>query len=190
MIRSYYRYQNLYDSFSRNVYLNSPITIIPKKFCFTNSKCQCKDLFWHSNKIKKRRISLTQGRPLKYPNNESKYSKIFKIHYDTKLSSLEKLIISSFKNKYIYYVIDDINSILYSKQFDNNHLLLMLYSSMTWLHNNQSINFFDIWISNICIKEERKSNRFLKSNDTCQTWITLILYYKIRSPRRKPKVLW
>ena len=190
MIKSYYRYKNLYDNFRENVYLNSPITIIPKKFCFSETKCYCKKLFWHSNKIKKRRVNLTQGRPLKYPYKELKNSKLFKIHYDKKLSSLEKLLISSFKNKYLYYVIDDINSILHSKQFVNNDLLIMLYSSITWLHNNESINFFDIWINNICIQEERQINRFLKNTNKYKTWITLILYYKVRSPKRKPKILW
>lgn len=118
------------------------------------------------------------------------YYKIFKVRYERKLSSFEKLVINSFRNKYIYYAIDDLNLILRSKQMKHNELLTMLYSLMTSLQNTKSINFFDIWIDNIYIKEKVQINRFLKVNNMYTTWVTVNICYKSQSPKRKPRILW
>jgi hypothetical protein len=61
------------------------------------------------------------------------------------------------------------------------------------LQNNLSVNFFDIWIHQIYIKEISKLNKFI-NNDSQNfeqfTYITIKLLYKTRVPIKKPESLW
>jgi hypothetical protein len=78
---------------------------------------------------------------------------------------LQKFILNSFQNKYIYYAIDDILYLLKSNPIERDNLLAILYSPVLSLQNNFSINFFDIWIREVYIDEISKVNKFL-TNDS------------------------
>jgi hypothetical protein len=74
---------------------------------------------------------------------------------------LQKFILNSFQNKYIYYAIDDILYTLKSNPIERDNLLAILYSPVLSLQNNFSVNFFDIWIREIYIEEISKLINFL-----------------------------
>ena len=140
---------------------------------------------------KKRKSS--EGRPLKYLEKDKSILRTFQIRYDKKLSSIAKLVLNSFQNKYIYYAIDDILDLFQSNPNERDNLLAILYSPILSLQNNFSIHFFDIWIDEIYIKEISKVNKFLKNDSfNCQqsSEIIIKLIYRTRSPRQKPDSLW
>ena len=115
------------------------------------SRCRCKEEF---SIIKKRKSSnRSEGKPLQYPKANEITCKTFHIKYEKKLSSIAKLILNSFRNKYIYYAIDDILYLLKSNPVERDNLLAILYSQVISLQNNLSVNFFDIWIHEIYINE-------------------------------------
>jgi len=132
----------------------------------------------------------TRGKAFVYPKKRS--YKTFEIKYSNKLSTKAKFILNSFNNKYIYYAIDDLLYLLKSNPTEKENLLTVLYSSILALHNNLEINFFDIWIDNIYINEIGKNNRFFKVEEQSQTLthITLTLFYRTRSPFKKPEAQW
>jgi len=149
-----------------------------------------------SSVVKKRKPKRrSEGRPLKYPDPELDEikSKKFQIKYNGKLSLIAKLILNSFQNKYLYYAMDDI---LYqfgldSKEFES--LRTILYSPVLSLQNNYSVNFFDIWVSEIYIDEASKTNKFLKQEPELfsqYTYITIKFFYKIKLPPQKPESVW
>jgi hypothetical protein len=159
------------------------------------SRCKCKEKLSRSKK-KKRKSSIrniNEGKPLEYPKADEITSKTFHIKYEKKLSSIAKLILNSFRNKYIYYAIDDILYLLKGNQIERDKLLAILYSQIISLQNNLSINFFDIWIHEIYINEISKVNKFL-TNDSQNfeqfTYITIKLFYKTRIPSKKQESLW
>ena len=120
-------------------------------------------------------------------------SKTFQIKYEKKLSSVAKLVLNSFQNKYIYYAIDDILYSFKSNSSERDNLLAILYSPVLSLQNNFSINFFDIWIHEIYINEVSKVNKFLKnesSNFEQLNYITIKFFYKTRIPIKKRDSLW
>jgi hypothetical protein len=149
------------------------------------SRCRCKE---EISITPKRKLSArSEGKPLQYPNEMM--SKTFQIRYDKKLSSLAKFILNSFKNKYIYYAIDDILYLLKSNPIERENLLGLLYSPVLSLHNNLCINFFDIWIQEVYINETSKVNKFLTNeyqNLEQFTYITIKFFYKTRVPVKKP----
>ena len=162
-------------------------------------RCRCKEEF----SITKKRKPPTQseGRPLKYPYPQFEFdddldkisSKTFQIKYEKKLSSTAKFVLNSFRNKYLYYAIDDILYLLKSNPIERDNLLAILYSPVLSLHNNLSINFFDIWIDEIYINEISKVNKFLTDdfqNFEQFSYITLKLFYQTRVPVQKPEPLW
>ena len=107
--------------------------------------------------------------------------------------ALAKFILNSFKNKYIYYAIDDILYLLKSNPVERESLLGLLYSPVLSLHNNLCINFFDIWIQEVYINETSKVNKFLKNeyqNLEQFTYITIKFLYKTRVPVKKADSLW
>lgn len=155
------------------------------------NRCKCNEEFTTS---KKRKVpTRSEGKPLQYPKSTEITSKTFQIKHNKKLSSTAKLILNSFKNKYIYYAIDDI---LYAFQLDlveRNELLAILYSPIISLQNNFSINFFDIWIREVYIDEVVKTNKFLLKNSKTSEQLSLItikFFYKTRIPAKKQKALW
>ena len=159
------------------------------------SRCRCKEEF--STKKKKKRKSIKkkrkEARLLSYPSLEESTSKTFQIKYEKKLSSIAKFALNSFRNKYLYYAIDDILYLLKSNPIDQENLLAILYSPVLSLHNNLSINFFDIWIDEIYINEILKVNKFLINdfqNMEQFSYITIKLSYKTRIPLKKLEPLW
>ena len=155
------------------------------------NRCKCNEEFATTKKRKS--ITRSEGKPFQYPNPNEITSKIFQIKYEKKLSSTAKLLLNSFQNKYIYYAMDDI---LYSFHLDikeRNNLLSILYSPILSLQNNFSVNFFDIWVSEVYIDETRKFNKFLPNNSQKMehfSYITVKLFYKTRVPVKKQESLW
>jgi hypothetical protein len=154
-------------------------------------RCRCKEEF--SIKKKRKSTNRSEGKSLQYPSPDEIISKTFQIKYEKKLSSIAKLALNSFRNKYLYYAIDDILYLLKSNPIERNNLLAILYSPVLSLHNNFSVNFFDIWIHEIYINEISKVNKFL-TNDFQNlepfSYITIKLLYKTRIPIKKQESLW
>ncbi len=155
------------------------------------NRCRCKEEF---TIIKKRKSTTrSEGKPLQYPKSNEMTSKTFHIKYDKKLSSVGKLILNSFRNKYIYYAIDDILYLLKSNPIERDNILEILYLPILSLQNNFSINFFDIWIHEIYINEALTVNKFInKDSHNFQQFNYLIikLLYKTRVPIKKKESLW
>jgi hypothetical protein len=153
------------------------------------NRCRCKE---EISITPKRKLSArSEGKPLQYPNEMM--SKTFQIKYEKKLSSLARFILNSFRNKYIYYAIDDILYLLKSNPVERENLLALLSSPVLSLHNNLCINFFDIWIQEVYINETSKINKFLTNeyqNLEQFTYITIKFLYKTRVPVKKPDSLW
>ena len=176
--------------------------IIPWQSYSDYSKCKCPEIIAMKKKRKpnSNRTGLSEGKPLSYPINENGEivitklcEKTFLINYEEILSFEAKCILNSFQNKYIYYAIDDILYLLDSKPKERKNLMALLHSSMQSLHNNLSINFFDIWIKSIYINDTYKENRFLikdSKNQKQVTHITLNLSYITRTPTKKVEPIW
>lgn len=150
------------------------------------NRCRCNE---EISMTKKRSSSnRSEGKPLQYLKSNEITSKTFQIKYEKKLSSMAKLVLNSFQNKYIYYAIDDILYSFKSNSYERDNLLAILYSPLLSLQNNFSINFFDIWIHEIYINEGSKVNKFL-NNDSLNfeqfSYITIKLIYKTRVPIKK-----
>ena len=119
-------------------------------------------------------------------------SKTFQIKYEKKLSPLARFILTSFRNKYIYYAIDDILYSFQSNPVERESLLTLLYSPILSLHNNLCINFFDIWIQEVYINEALKVNKYINKYQNLEqfTYITIKFLYKTKVPVKKPDSLW
>jgi hypothetical protein len=136
------------------------------------NRCKCNEEI--SVTKKRKSTSRSEGKPLQYPKSSEIKCKTFQIKYEGKLSLIAKFILNSFQNKYIYYGMDDI---LYQFGLNSNEyetLLAILYSPVISLQNNYSVNFFDIWVSEIYIEEDSKSNKFLTSESKTLTQFTYI----------------
>ena len=123
------------------------------------------------------------------------FLKTFQLNYKLPLSKTSRDILNSFTNKYIYYAIDDILYLLDSNPIERDNLLNILYSCMLSLHNEFSINFFDIWIDSIYFNDICETNRFLKAqivkkNQTSNLIISVKLHYFKRIPIKKPQSIW
>ena len=154
-------------------------------------KCRCKE---EISVTKKRKTSnRSEGKPFLYPQSNELTYKTFQIKYEKQLSSIAKFLLNSFHNKYLYYAIDDILYLLKSNPNERDNLLAVLYSPVLSLHNNLSINFFDIWIHEIYINEISKKNKFLnKGYDNLESfhYITIKLLYRTKIPVKKKESLW
>ena len=166
---------------------------------YSDSRCQCNKqrvlqerlvITKPIKKNRKKKKGNRQGRILEY--DQTIFKRTFKIKYKQKLSLLEKSILKNFQRKYFYYAIDDILYLLKSNTFEQNKLLLMLYSPIISLHNNFSVNFFDIWINNIYIQEITNNNKFLTidQKQISITYITITLLYKSSLPNKTREFLW
>ena len=165
------------------------------RILYETNKCRCNEKPPIVKKKKRKSTSRPRKRVFVYPDFEliETESKTFQIKYKKKLSTVAKLILSSFQDKYIYYAIDDI---LYSFQLNSTereNLLAILYSPILSLQNNFSIDFFDIWVDEIYLHEVSKINRFLK-NDSSNleqfSYITIKFYYRTKIPPKKRESLW
>ena len=155
------------------------------------NRCKCNE---EVSITKKRKSSnRSEGKPFLYPNQNEITSKTFQIKYEKNLSSLAKLLLNSFQNKYLYYAIDDILYLLKSNPIERDNLLTILYSPVLSLQNNLSINFFDIWIHEIYINEVEPINKFLvttSKNSNLVSYITIKLLYRTKVPVKKQESLW
>nr|YP_010283109.1 hypothetical protein Ycf88 [Nitzschia traheaformis]ULD15873.1 hypothetical protein Ycf88 [Nitzschia traheaformis] len=152
--------------------------------------CKCKEEF---SIIKKRKIG--KKRPPKpfCPDSDSDKCKTFQIRYEQKLSSIAKLLLNSFQNKYLYHAIDDILYLLKSNPAEQKNLLEILYAPVLSLQNNFFINFFDIWINEIYLNDVSKINKFLTTSEPNVepfSYITIKLLYRTKIPIKKEKLLW
>ena len=167
-------------------------------------QCYCSELNKkEKNRLKSNRTGLSNGKPLPYQDGvrltdnflPEQFLKTFQVKSKFRLSLLGRNILTSFTNKYIYYAIDDILYLLDSNPIEKDNLLSILYSCMLSLHNDFSVNFFDIWIDSVYINENYQTNRFLKTkmgnfNRVKETTITLKLHYLTRAPIKKPESIW
>ena len=155
------------------------------------NRCKCNEEF---SITKKRKVkTLSEGKAFQYPNPKEIASKTFQIKYQKNLSLTAKFILNNFQNKYIYYAIDDILYSLKSEPIERDNLLAVLYSPIISLQNNFSVNFFDIWIREIYIDEDSKTNKFLKNDSKIAkqfNYITIKFFYKTRVPVKKQESLW
>ena len=128
-----------------------------------------------------------------YPKQIKLKTKTFFIKYEKRLSTVDKILLTSFKKKFLYHAIDDIIYSLKEKPFDQNKLLAILYSPVLSLQNYLSIDFFDIWIDEISITEISKANRFLDPNTPIVkpfSYITIKLLYTNKLQKVKQSSLW
>lgn len=155
------------------------------------NRCRCNEEVAVIKKRKQKKRS--EGKPLQYPKANEIRAKTFHIKYEKQLSATAIFILNSFKDKYIYYAMDDILYSLKGNSAERDNLLAILYSPVLSLQNNLSINFFDIWIHEIYIEKISKVNKFL-SNDSQTSeqfsYITIKLFYKTRIPVKKQESLW
>lgn len=116
---------------------------------------------------------------LNYP--ESFHIKTFNLQLKKKLSPLANSILSSVKFKHFYYVNDDIEYLLNSNPFERDFLLQAFYSILLSLHNNSSVNFFDMWIYEIYITTIPVNNKFFNEKSKSlesDEYITIKLAYE------------
>lgn len=163
---------------------------------YREKRCKCNStiLITKKQKKRKRQIPTKRKKPLFSRQKLSgKKMKTFQIKYEKNLSSSAKLLLNSFQNKYLYYAIDDILYSFKSDSIERDNILSILYSPVLSLQNNFSINFFDIWIHDVCIKKEKKNNKFLVTNPQYSesiSYITIKLYYGTRTPAKPRETLW
>jgi hypothetical protein len=150
-------------------------------------------------KIKKMNTrSLPKSRKLvnkryKSDSNIPTKTKTFYLKYDKELSVVDKMLLNTFQQKYLYHAIDDILYFSKSKSVKQDNLLALVYSTVLSLQNNFAIDFFDIWIDEIYITRAPKHNKFLaKDNSILEpfSFITLKLFYTYKSPKKKPESFW
>ena len=155
------------------------------------TRCKCNEEF---SITKKRKSTVrSEGKSLQYPKTNEIRAKTFQIKYEKKLSSTAHFILNSFQNKYIYYAIDDILYCFDLNVSERHNLFEIFYSSILFLQNNYSTNFFDIWIREIYIDEVSTVNKFLnRDSQTSQqfTYIIIKFFYKNRVPVKKQESLW
>jgi hypothetical protein len=155
------------------------------------NRCKCNE---EVSVTKKRKFSnRSEGKPFLYPAQTEVTIKTFQIQYEKKLSIIAKFLLNSFQNKYLYYAIDDIGYLLKSNPIEQENLLNILHSSVLALHNNLSINFFDIWIHEVYINETKPKNKFLIQDTTDSNsinHITIKLLYRTKVPIKKQESLW
>ena len=95
------------------------------------------------------KIRRRKSRPLRFSDNDPKIIKTFHVKYDKELSPVAKLVLNNLQNKYLYYAIEDILSLLKARPMERDILLAILYSPVLSLQNHFSISFFNIWIKDI-----------------------------------------
>jgi len=119
--------------------------------------------------------------------------KTFNVKCDIELSSFAKVIIKSFKFKLYYYIVDDLLYLLKSNPEECDYILKMLHSSVIFLQNNLSVNFFDIYIYDIQINELSKFNRFVTNQSESfkvSNIITIKLAYQVKPITKKLETTW
>lgn len=156
-----------------------------------DNRCKCNEEILLN---KKRKVSTrSEGKPLQYPKSNEISSKTFYMKYDKQLSLTAKCILNSLQNKYVYYAIDDILYMFNLDALEQENLLAILYSPILSLHNNFSVNFFDIWIGEIYMEELSRKNRLVDGNFKTSdpaAYITIKFFYKTKLPLKKQRFFW
>lgn len=176
------RIENLNDKLEYSMYYN-----------LYSSRCKCNEKT--SSLVQKRKKSLTRKsvRPATYPNSQDTLVQTFRVKYEKELSHITKCLLNNFQNKSFYDALDDILYSLKSNSDQQDILLAILYSPILSLHNNQLINFFDIWIDEIYIYEPLKINKFLIDQPNyfeTVSFITIKLSYVTKKPSKEKESLW
>jgi hypothetical protein len=128
-----------------------------------------------------------------YPNSNIIKSKTIYIKCDNSLSSISKIMLTNFQNKYFYHIIDDIIYSLKSNSIERDNLLSIIYEPVLYLQNNFYVDFFDIWIGEIYIDQESKINKFLDKNILNLqpfSYLTINFLYTTKLPGKKLEPLW
>ena len=103
------------------------------------NRCKCNEEF---SIIKKQKLKTrSEGKPLQYPKSSEILSKTFHLKYQKSLSITAKCILNNFRNKYVYYAIDDILYSLKSRPTERDNLLAILYSPILSLQNDFFVSF-------------------------------------------------
>ena len=138
-------------------------------------------------KRKKRKTELT----LRFPRNFQ--CATFNIKSENKLSPLAKFVLQGMQFKHFYYARDDIFYLLNSNPIEQDFLLQALYSISISLQNNLSVDFFDIWISEVHINKVPRKNKFIikpyKKLES-KEYITITLAYVIKKVSVKKKFVY
>lgn len=152
--------------------------------------CRCKKSNKKSNKrnISRNRIRLSEEK--RVLEIDVDFSESFQIQCQTSLSIREKFILNSFKNKYLYYAIDDIIDFCKFNKKERRNLFEILYAPILFVHNNRFINFFDIWIDDISIHKISKSNKFFKEAFKNCYSITITIIYNKSEQKKESEPLW
>lgn len=152
--------------------------------------CTCKKSKKKSKerKISRNRIRISEGKEI--PDIDMGFLESFQLQSKISLSIREKFILNSFKNKYLYYAIDDITDFCKFNKKERTNLFEILYAPILFVHNNHFINFFDIWIGDIYIHKISKSNKFFKESFKNCYSITLTIFYSTSEPKKEPEPLW
>lgn len=156
------------------------------------NRCKCNETFLT---IKKQNAPLiSEGKPFQYPQLGNVLSKTICIKYPYKISLKTKFLFNSFQNKYLFYAIDDIIADTSLILTERETLLSLLYSCATYLKNHFLIDFFDIWLHNICIQEELVVNKFINHKSkkllNLNNYITIQVFYKTQLQAPNKKSLW
>jgi len=123
-------------------------------------------------------------------NTQNYAYKTFHINYNGKLSHTIKLLLKSLKKKYFYHAVDDILYLLNLNLKEREELLSFIISPALSLQNNFSIDFLELWISDIYINEVSKSNKFLSGKNQNFSYITIKFLYRAKLSSYKKKLLW
>lgn len=155
-------------------------------------RCKCKELFFSAKKPKPRGTVRPANYPIIYTDSTSSEIKMktFQIFYDQELSLEAKLILGRIRKKYVYYALDDISYAFNLSLSERKSVLELLYSIILSLHNTDSIDFFNIWVENLSINKNLKTNRFLNNKCSSSYEIVIKVLYKTKKLPDVRESLW
>lgn len=119
--------------------------------------------------------------------------KTFNIKYNRDISPLAKNIIQSFNLKLYYYVVEDLSYFLREKPTELDKILEILNCTVLFLHNNFFINFFDIYVYEINVKEVKNHNKLIHSNSmnlSIVNYLSIKLAYQSKKINKKFETIW
>ena len=117
----------------------------------------------------------------------------FNIKYNRDISPLAKNIIQSFNLKLYYYVVEDLSYFLREKPTELDKILEILNCTVLFLHNNFFINFFDIYVYEINVKEVKNHNKLIHSNSmnlSIVNYLSIKLAYQSKKINKKFETIW
>lgn len=118
----------------------------------------------------------------------------FRLQLSSPLSPTLKPLLASWKDKYLWYALDDLLDVFRTQPTEQQRMLGLLAGPVIRLQNRDSIDFFKIWIQQVWMEETPVSpNRFLAADrrpSDSTTLITLELCYQESRITPKPTPLW